>query len=95
MCGVLGVVYVFHVCNTGVYPTHALYFYACDTGVWCRIYTCITCVKHMYCRCYTHVLEVYELHHTCIAYVYNRCNKKSTFSSVVRKRIEQRQQNKL
>ncbi len=28
----------------------------------CRLYTCITCVKHVYYMCSTHVLQVYELH---------------------------------
>ncbi len=35
----------------------------------CRIYTCITCAKHVYYRCYTYVLQVYELHPTYITYV--------------------------
>ena len=54
MCSFLGVLHVFHLCNTDVYHTHALYMYSM-----CTIYTCITCVAHMYYKCSIQLLQVY------------------------------------
>ena len=50
-----GVLHVFHMCHTGVYPIHVLHMYLCICNAYymCRIiyYMCIIGVLHMYYRC--------------------------------------------
>ena len=78
----IGVLHMFHVCNTTVYPIHV--FTCISTHVrQCMIFTCITCVKHMCYRCSTYVLQVLQVymsytcdtlkHHTFLQYFLEYC----------------------
>ncbi len=74
-CVVVLVYYMAKICVLYIYLLDMYYYTCISTHVIgytpvlhmyyiCRIYTCITCVKHVYCRYSTHVLQVhvYELH---------------------------------
>ncbi len=68
--------YILHNTCVGYTPVHAD-FYTCNTYI-CRLYACITCVKHVYYRCSTCILQVYEWHvsYTKTPYVYCICHSR-------------------
>ncbi len=67
------VIYMFHTCNTDVYPTHVIHVshYMYNTGVYPMYYKCKTTwiiqgdIRHMYRTCVEHV------YYTCICYTCN------------------------
>ncbi len=55
------VIHIFHVCNSGVYPTHGLHVknYMCSNVYTLYMYyMCTTCVLHMYLHA-IHVIHLY------------------------------------